>query len=177
MRHTNRPISTAVSAETIERELADGLALPSDAVARYALGLGDDALILAQRLGEWIARAPELEEDVALGNIGLDLLGHARSFLTYAGSAWGRTEDDLAYFRDEPEFRNHQLFERPNGDFAHTIARQHALLRRMAELIDRGDIVHTLTRRIDGLDAAGIAQAHALVEAGNMIGKVVVAAR
>ena len=124
MRHTNRPISTAVSAETIERELADGLALPSDAVARYALGLGDDALILAQRLGEWIARAPELEEDVALGNIGLDLLGHARSFLTYAGSAWGRTEDDLAYFRDEAEFRNHQLFERPNGDFAHTIARQ-----------------------------------------------------
>lgn len=59
----------------------------------------------------------------------------------------------------------------------HTIARQHALLRRMAELIDRGDIVHTLTRRIDGLDAAGITQAHALVEAGNMIGKVVVAAR
>lgn len=58
-----------------------------------------------------------------------------------------------------------------------TIARQHALLRRMAELVDRGDVVHTLTRRIDGLDAAGLIQAHALVEAGNMIGKVVVAAR
>ncbi|MGN6127477.1 MAG: 1,2-phenylacetyl-CoA epoxidase subunit PaaC [Humibacter sp.] len=124
MKHTNRAISTAVSAETIERELADGLDRPGDDVARYALGLGDDALILAQRLGEWIAHAPELEEDVALGNIGLDLLGHARSFLTYAGSAWGETEDDLAYFRDESGFRNHQLFERPNGDFAHTIARQ-----------------------------------------------------
>lgn len=124
MRHTNRAISTAVSSETIERELADGLERPSDEVAWYALGLGDDALILAQRLGEWIAHAPELEEDVALGNIGLDLLGHARSFLTYAGSAWGKSEDDLAYFRGEHEFRNHQLFERPNGDFAHTIARQ-----------------------------------------------------
>jgi ring-1,2-phenylacetyl-CoA epoxidase subunit PaaC len=124
VRHTNRAVSTAVSAETIERELADGLARPSDEVARYALGLGDDALILAQRLGEWIAHAPELEEDVALGNIGLDLLGHARSLLTYAGSAWDQSEDDLAYFRDESGFRNHQLFERPNGDFAHTIARQ-----------------------------------------------------
>ena len=124
MRHTDRAISTAVSAETIERELEEGLDRPPDAVARYALGLGDDALILAQRLGEWIAHAPELEEDVALGNIGLDLLGHARSFLTYAGSAWGLGEDDLAYFRDEHEFRNQQLFERPNGDFAHTIARQ-----------------------------------------------------
>jgi ring-1,2-phenylacetyl-CoA epoxidase subunit PaaC len=124
MKHTNRAISTAVSSETIEREFAGGLQPPSEDVARYALGLGDDALILAQRLGEWIAHAPELEEDVALGNIGLDLLGHARSFLTYAGSTWGKSEDDLAYFRDEPEFRNHQLFERPNGDFAHTVARQ-----------------------------------------------------
>lgn len=96
----------------------------AEAVARYALGLGDDALILAQRLGEWISNAPELEEDVALGNIGLDLLGHARSLLSYAGSAWGKSEDDLAYFRDEPEFRSNQLFEQPIGDFGHTIARQ-----------------------------------------------------
>nr|WP_233279292.1 1,2-phenylacetyl-CoA epoxidase subunit PaaC [Microterricola pindariensis] len=95
-----------------------------DAVARYALGLGDDALVLAQRLGEWVTNAPELEEDVALANIGLDLLGHARSLLTYAGSAWGQSEDDLAYFRDEAQFTNRQLFEQPNGDFAQTIARQ-----------------------------------------------------
>ncbi|MCB1280508.1 MAG: phenylacetate-CoA oxygenase subunit PaaC [Salinibacterium sp.] len=97
---------------------------PTEAVANYALRLGDDALILAQRLGWWIARAPELEEDVALGNIALDLLGHARSLLHYAGTASGRTEDDLAYWRDEPEFRSAWLFEQPNGDFAHTIARQ-----------------------------------------------------
>ena len=80
--------------------------------------------MLAHRLGEWITNAPELEEDVALGNIGLDLLGHARSLLTYAGTAWDKSEDDLAYFRDEREFRSHQLFEQPNGDFAATIARQ-----------------------------------------------------
>lgn len=97
---------------------------PTEAVANYALRLGDDALILAQRLGWWIARAPELEEDVALGNIALDQLGHARSFLSYAALAWDKTEDDLAYFRDEPEFVNLQLVEQPNGDFAATIARQ-----------------------------------------------------
>ncbi|MDR6906286.1 ring-1,2-phenylacetyl-CoA epoxidase subunit PaaC [Agromyces sp. 3263] len=92
--------------------------------AEYALRLGDDALVLAQQLGMWIARAPELEEDVALGNIGLDLIGHARSLLHYAGTASGRREDDLAYWRDEREWRNAWLFEQPNGDFAHTIARQ-----------------------------------------------------
>lgn len=123
------------------------MSVPTDAVARYALGLGDDALMLAQRLGEWISNAPELEEDVALGNIGLDLLGHARALLTYAGSAWGRSEDDLAYFRDEPEFRSRWLFELPNGadglDFAFTILRQlvasvyfGALYRRLAASSD-----------------------------------------
>jgi ring-1,2-phenylacetyl-CoA epoxidase subunit PaaC len=101
---------------------ADAVATPD--VAAYAMRLGDDSLILAQQLGWWISRAPELEEDVALGNIALDLLGHARSLLHYAGSADGRTEDDLAYWRDEPEFRSAWLFEQPNGDFAHTIARQ-----------------------------------------------------
>jgi len=99
-------------------------------LAGYALRLGDDALILAQRLSEWIASAPELEEDVALANIGLDLLGQARSLLSYAGQVEGtvtgtaRTEDELAYLRDEREFRNCQLVEQPNGDFGQTIARQ-----------------------------------------------------
>jgi ring-1,2-phenylacetyl-CoA epoxidase subunit PaaC len=110
-------------------ELADELAGDSGAtaspdVAEYALWMGDDSLILAQQLGWWIARAPELEEDVALGNIGLDMLGHARSLLHYAGTASGRSEDDLAYWRDEPEFRSAWMFEQPNGDFAHTIVRQ-----------------------------------------------------
>lgn len=120
MNGSDHGLSARVTAETIAA--SDGAATPQ--VADYALGLGDDALVLAHRLGEWISRAPELEEDVALGNIGLDLMGHARALLTYAGSASGRTEDDLAYFRDEHEFRCLQLFEQPRGDFAVTIARQ-----------------------------------------------------
>jgi ring-1,2-phenylacetyl-CoA epoxidase subunit PaaC len=106
-------------------------------VAEYALRLGDDALVLSQRLGDWISRAPELEEDVALGNIALDLLGHARSLLHYAGTHDGRSEDDLAYFRDEPDFRNAWLFEQPNGDFAHTIARQLFVSTYLVELYRR----------------------------------------
>ncbi|MDP9885610.1 ring-1,2-phenylacetyl-CoA epoxidase subunit PaaC [Sinomonas atrocyanea] len=97
---------------------------PAEDVAQYALRLGDDALILAQRLSHWISRGPELEEDIALGNIALDTLGHARSFLTYAGHAWGKTEDDLAYWREEEEFRCAWMVEQPNGDFGTTIARQ-----------------------------------------------------
>ncbi|MFB7844418.1 1,2-phenylacetyl-CoA epoxidase subunit PaaC [Microbacterium sp. NPDC056052] len=103
-------------------------------IAEYALWLGDDALILSQQLGAWITYAPELEEDVALGNIALDLLGHARSFLRYAGSWDGRSEDDLAYFRDEAEFRSSWLVEQPNGDFAQTIARQLLVSTYMLEL-------------------------------------------
>jgi ring-1,2-phenylacetyl-CoA epoxidase subunit PaaC len=97
-----------------------------NALAAYALRLGDDALILSQRLGEWTGSAPELEEDIALTNIALDLLGQARALLTYAGEVEGagRTEDDLAYLRDEREFTNCQLVELPNDDFAVTIARQ-----------------------------------------------------
>jgi ring-1,2-phenylacetyl-CoA epoxidase subunit PaaC len=97
----------------------------SSAVSAYALRLADDALILAQRMGEWIAAAPQLEEDVALANIGLDLLGQARNLLTYAGAAegLGRDEDDLAYLRDERDFTNLALCEIDNGDFAVTMAR------------------------------------------------------
>jgi ring-1,2-phenylacetyl-CoA epoxidase subunit PaaC len=91
----------------------------------YTLGLADDALISAQRLGWWISRAPELEEDVALANIGLDQLGQARTLLTYAGrlEGEGRTEDDLAYLRDDREFRNAKLVERPMTDFGVAMAR------------------------------------------------------
>ena len=110
----------AITAE----EIAETAGKAPEAVARYALRLGDDSLILAQRLGWWISRAPELEEDVALGNIALDLLGHARFLLTYAGSAWDKTEDDLAYFRNEEDFRSVRLVEQENGDFGQTIARQ-----------------------------------------------------
>jgi ring-1,2-phenylacetyl-CoA epoxidase subunit PaaC len=94
--------------------------------ATYALRLGDDALVLAQRLSEWSARAPELEEDLALTNIALDLLGQARQLLTRAGEleGEGRHEDDLAYLRGDREFLNTLIVEQPNGDFARTIARQ-----------------------------------------------------
>ncbi|MBL1096200.1 1,2-phenylacetyl-CoA epoxidase subunit PaaC [Streptomyces coffeae] len=84
-----------------------------------ALALGDDALVLSHRLGEWAGHAPVLEEEVALANIALDLLGQARVLLSLAGD-----EDELAYLREERAFRNVQLVEQPNGDFAHTIARQ-----------------------------------------------------
>jgi ring-1,2-phenylacetyl-CoA epoxidase subunit PaaC len=100
-------------------------------LARYCVGLGDDALILAQRVAEWLSRAPQIEEDMALGNIALDLLGQARTLLSYAGqveaAAVGgppRTEDDLAYLRDERQFRCVHLVELPRGDFGMTIARQ-----------------------------------------------------
>ncbi|MFD8911966.1 1,2-phenylacetyl-CoA epoxidase subunit PaaC [Streptomyces sp. NPDC059575] len=84
-----------------------------------ALALGDDALVLSHRLGEWAGHAPVLEEEVALANIALDLLGQARVLLSMAGD-----EDELAYLREERAFRNLQLAEQPNGDFADTIARQ-----------------------------------------------------
>jgi ring-1,2-phenylacetyl-CoA epoxidase subunit PaaC len=91
----------------------------------YTLRLGDDALVYAQRMGEWITNAPQLEEDVALANIALDLLGQARSLLSHAGDleGAGRGEDELAFFRDERDFLNAQIFELPIGDFGFTIAR------------------------------------------------------
>lgn len=103
----------------------EGRATPED-ICAYALRLGDDALILAQRLTGWSSRAPSLEEDIALANIALDLLGQARVLLSYAGTneGAGRDEDALAFLRSEAEFANCALVELPNGDFAHTMARQ-----------------------------------------------------
>jgi ring-1,2-phenylacetyl-CoA epoxidase subunit PaaC len=104
-------------------------------LVEYALRLGDDALVAAQRLGEWASRAPEMEEDVALSNIALDQLGVARMMLTYAGEleGAGRDEDDLAYQRGDREYRNCLLVELPNagpaaapaapGDFGVTMVR------------------------------------------------------
>jgi ring-1,2-phenylacetyl-CoA epoxidase subunit PaaC len=95
-------------------------------VAQYCLRLGDDALVLAQRLSEWAARSPQLEEDVALLNLALDLLGQARSLLTLAGEreGAGRDEDDLAFLRDETDVVNAQICELDGGDFGRTMARQ-----------------------------------------------------
>lgn len=90
------------------------------------LHLGDDNLVLAQRLAEWVSWAPDLELDIALGNIALDHLGVARSLLRHYGQleGKGRDEDDLAMFRTEREFTNLLICEQPNGDFGQTIARQ-----------------------------------------------------
>lgn len=93
--------------------------------AEDLLALGDDALVLSHRLTEWVARAPEIEEDVALANIALDLLGHARGLLTRAGEVEGagRDEDDLAYLRGPGEFRCCRLVELRAADFAEEVAR------------------------------------------------------
>jgi ring-1,2-phenylacetyl-CoA epoxidase subunit PaaC len=117
----------------VDTTVPDGID-PAD-LGEYCLMLGDDALVLAQRLTQWITSAPELEEEVAIGNVALDLLGQARLLLARAGSVGvlGRSrslatdsipdEDALAYFRDPDEFRNTALVAAPNGDFAQTMVR------------------------------------------------------
>jgi ring-1,2-phenylacetyl-CoA epoxidase subunit PaaC len=90
------------------------------------LRLGDDALVLGQGLSAWCGHGPILEEDIALSNIALDLIGQARNFFTLAGTLEneGRDEDALAYFRSDREFQNHLLVEQPNGHFGDTVVRQ-----------------------------------------------------
>ena len=94
---------------------------------QYLLRLGDTCLILGQRLGEWTGHAPVLEEDIALANMALDLIGQARAVLTHAGRSQGYDEDQLAYLRDERDYRNPTLVELPGGpkvgDFAFTVLR------------------------------------------------------
>ncbi len=116
------------------------------ALAAYCLMLGDDALVSAQRLTEWVARAPELEEDVALANIGLDLLGQARLLLSRAAQAdpavvpAGGTavpEDALAYWREQHDYRNVRLCELDNGDFAFSVVRLLVLSAWRLAVLDR----------------------------------------
>ena len=119
------PTATATATATVA---ATATAIPTrdPDLAAYALALGDDALVLSQRLCGWVTRAPTIEEDLALANIALDLLGHARTLLTRSGQldGTGRSEDDLAYGRSVRAFRNCLLVELPNGDFGQTVARQ-----------------------------------------------------
>jgi ring-1,2-phenylacetyl-CoA epoxidase subunit PaaC len=111
----------------------------NDLLRRYSLHLGDTSLILAQRLGEWVGHAPALEEDLALANIGLDLIGQARYLLSYAAEleGSGRSEDDLAFLRDPSDFTNLSLVEQPNLDFGHTIVRQFLIDAWQLELFER----------------------------------------
>jgi ring-1,2-phenylacetyl-CoA epoxidase subunit PaaC len=96
---------------------------------QYLLRLGDTCLVLSHRLSEWCGHAPALEEDLALANMALDLLGQARALLTHAGAIEGRghDEDTLAYLRDERDYRNVTLVELPRGDFAFTVVRNLAM--------------------------------------------------
>ncbi len=98
----------------------------SNALFEYLLRLGDNALILGHRLSEWCGHSPALEEDLALSNVALDLIGQTQLWLNLAGEVEGkgRDADKLAYLRDAREFRNVLLVEQPNGDFAATMARQ-----------------------------------------------------
>jgi ring-1,2-phenylacetyl-CoA epoxidase subunit PaaC len=100
---------------------------PSNAgLFEYLLRLGDDRLVLGHRLSEWCGHGPVLEEDIALANVALDLIGQATHFLRLAGQVEGkgRDEDALAYFRDAIDYRNVKLVELPNGDYGRTIVRQ-----------------------------------------------------
>lgn len=107
----------------VDTSVPDGVA--GDDLAAYCLMLGDDALVLSHRLQEWVTRCPELEDEVAVANIALDLLGQARLLLARAGKADGtdRDEDAFAYLRDPGEYRNVAFVEAPQPDFAHLLAR------------------------------------------------------
>ncbi|WP_084541543.1 1,2-phenylacetyl-CoA epoxidase subunit PaaC [Nocardioides alkalitolerans] len=133
----------------VDTTIPDGV--DAAALASYCLMLGDDALVASHRLSQWASNAPDLEDDIALANVALDLLGQARLLLTRAAAADARLvprlpegspvppEDALAFFRDESAFRNVRLVEAENGDFAETVARllvfstyRLALLQRLA---------------------------------------------
>jgi ring-1,2-phenylacetyl-CoA epoxidase subunit PaaC len=109
------------------------------AAPAYVLRLADLSLVLGQRLGEWIGHAPAIEEDLGLANTALDLIGQARLLLAYAGEieGRGRSEDDLAFLRDQGEFLNPVLAEQPNGDFGQTIVRQVLIDAFQLELYER----------------------------------------
>src|SRR5678816_917049 len=104
----------------------EGSAGPSPSLFPYLLRLADDRLVLGHRLSEWCGHGPILEEDIALANISLDLIGEASLLLKLAASVegQGRNEDTLAYFRDAIDFRNALMLELPKGDFGFTVVRQ-----------------------------------------------------
>ncbi|MCA2214053.1 1,2-phenylacetyl-CoA epoxidase subunit PaaC [Jidongwangia harbinensis] len=121
----------------VPTDVPDG-ADPGDLTA-YCLMLGDDALVLSHRLQQWVTRAPELEDELAVANIALDLLGQARLLLSRAGAVEGagRDEDALAYHRDAGDFRNVLLAERADADFAHLVARLLVFATWRLALLDR----------------------------------------
>jgi ring-1,2-phenylacetyl-CoA epoxidase subunit PaaC len=144
------PAGRAAAAPEARAAVEESAGVDAPRATAYLLGLADDALVYAQRLGEWLTRAPQIEEDMALGNVGLDLLGQARALLTRAGQieGRGRDEDDLAYLRDERDFRNVQLVEKERGDFGEEMARllwfsayQHELYSALIALPTRDEVL------------------------------------
>jgi ring-1,2-phenylacetyl-CoA epoxidase subunit PaaC len=122
----------------------------------YVLRLGDLSLVLGQRLGEWVGHCPALEEDLALANIALDLIGQARLLLTYAGEVegLGRDEDDIAFLREHGQYLNAVLVEQPNGDFGHTIVRQVLVDAFQLELYER--MTTSTDERLAGIAAKSV---------------------
>ncbi len=127
-----------------------------EAHCHYVLRLADTSLVLGQRLAEWIGHAPALEEDLALANLSLDLIGQARLLLTYAGEleGRGRDEDALAFLRDAPEFMNLALAEQPSGDFGHTIVRQWLIDSWQLEIY--GSLEHSSDTRLTAIAAKAL---------------------
>jgi ring-1,2-phenylacetyl-CoA epoxidase subunit PaaC len=137
-------VSTATTVQpvpgaSVRSQGVPGAGAEADPRLAYALHLGDTSLILGQRLAEWVGHAPELEEDLALANIALDLIGQTRYLYSYAGQleGQGRTEDDLAFLRDPSDFTNLLLVEQPNVDFGYTIVRQFLIDAWQMELFER----------------------------------------
>lgn len=127
--------------------------------SRYVLRHADDNVVIAQRLAEWSAHAPELEEDIALTNLALDFLGQARHLYQHAASleGAGRSEDDLAFRRTEQEFTNLLLVEQPNGDFARTMARQ--LFYDAYQLLLYQGLQESIDRTLGGIAAKALKEA------------------
>ena len=134
----------------------------------YLLRFADNALVLAQRLGEWVGKGPVLEEDIATTNVGLDLIGQARLWFAYASEVdareghAGRSEDRFAYFRDSGEFRNLLLVEQPNGNYADTIVRQ--FLFDQWHVLTLGQLTLSRDERIAGIAAKAIKEVRYHVE-------------
>lgn len=131
----------------------------SNTVLTYVLRLADDNLILGQRLGDLIAKMPELEEDIAVANLALDHVGHARNLYQYASELddGNRSEDDFAMLRDEREFLNAVLVEQPNGDFAHTMVRQFFVDAYQVPLYDA--LSHSADERLAAIAAKAVKEA------------------
>ena len=119
----------------------------------YVLRLGDSGLVLGQRLSEWVGKAPMLEEEMALANMALDMVGQARNFLSYAGELEGkdRGEDELAMHRDVGSFSNPLLVEQPNQDFAYTMVRQYFFASFAERLFEQ--LQHSADSRLGGIAA------------------------